>query len=149
MVISKLPLWRRWRWGCRARRSPASILRLTEGCVRLLSPASNWRLNDSYANDPKLDKRAGPAELILHAQDAERFGVVDGQKVTVSNDHGHLQLTAQISDMVQPGTAVSYKGRWPAREPGGFNINALYGGEKSDMGQATSVHGIEVRVAPV
>ena len=121
----------------------------TEGYLRLLSPASNWRVNDSYANDPKLEKRAGPAELILHAEDASRLGVAHGAKVKVSNDMDSIELVAQISNIAQPGTAVSYKGRWPSLEPSGINVNALHAPNKSDMGEASCVHGIEVRVEAV
>ena len=35
------------------------------GRLRLLSPASPWLLNDSFANDPKIAKRIGPATVVL------------------------------------------------------------------------------------
>jgi anaerobic selenocysteine-containing dehydrogenase len=120
-----------------------------EGWLRLLSPASEWRLNDSYANDPRLRKRSSPAEIHLHPEDAARFGIAAGQPVSVGNDAGVLTLTAVVSDVVQPGTALSYKGRWPSLEAGGNNLNLLYDGAPNDMGESTAVHGVEVRVAPV
>jgi hypothetical protein len=42
--------------------------------------------------------------------------------------------------------AFSPKGRWPKREPARANVNALNPGEKADMGESTSVHGVEVTV---
>jgi anaerobic selenocysteine-containing dehydrogenase len=113
-----------------------------------LSPASEWRLNDSYANDPRLKRRSAPAEITLHPDDARRFGVDDGQPVTVGNDGGELTLTARVSDEVLPGTAMSYKGRWPSLSAGGDNLNLLYDGRKSDIGESSTVHGIEVTVVP-
>jgi len=119
------------------------------GYYRLLSPGSKWRLNDEYANDPKIDKRAGPAELILCAQDATDLGVTDGGKVSVATANGAITLTAQIDELVQPGTVVSYKGRWPGREAGGKNINSIHVGEKCDMAGGTSVHGLRVKIRPL
>jgi anaerobic selenocysteine-containing dehydrogenase len=119
-----------------------------EGYVRLLSPASEWRLNDSYANDPRLKRRSAPAEITLHPDDARRFGIADGQPVTVGNHGGELTLTARVSDVVLPGTAMSYKGRWPSLSAGGDNLNLLYDGKKSDIGESSTVHGIEVTVVP-
>jgi len=119
------------------------------GQMRLISPASNWRMNDTYGNDPRLRKRAGPAELIMHGADAARLGVVRGQRVELSNAHGVLELVACIDDIVPPGTVLSYKGRWPSLEPGGENLNFLYGGLKTDMGESSAVHGLMVEVRPL
>lgn len=118
------------------------------GRLRLLSPASEWRLNDSYANDPRLMRRASPAEITLNPADAGRLGIESGQTVSVSNAQGELRLTAIVSDVVLPGTAMSYKGRWPQLESGGDNLNLLYDGAKNDLGESSAVHGIEVSVAP-
>ncbi len=120
----------------------------TGGYLRLLSPASEWRLNDSYANDPRLIRRAGPFELTIHPEDAERLSIATGDSVRVFNDCGELTLTAEVSDQVLPGTVMSYKGRWPSLEAGQDSLNILYDGAANDMGESTAVHGIEVRVAP-
>ena len=120
-----------------------------QGQFRLISPASNWRLNDSYANEPKAAKRAGPAQLILCAQDAASIGVVDGAPVSVSTDIGSIQLLARIDEMVLPGTVLSYKGRWPSLESGGQNLNFIHAGRKCDMAESTSVHGMLVSVDPL
>lgn len=120
-----------------------------EGQLRLLSPASNWRLNDSYANDVRLSKRAGAPEIIIHQSDAARFGIESGARVLVANAAGSLELTAQIDDIVLPGTALSYKGRWPGSETGGKNLNFLHTGQKNDMGDSSSVHGIFVTVSAI
>ncbi len=120
-----------------------------QGQFRLISPASNWRLNDSYANEPKAAKRAGPAQLILCAQDAALIGVADGAPVSVSTDIGSIQLLARIDEMVLPGTVLSYKGRWPSLEPGGENLNFIHAGRKCDMAESTSVHGMLVSVDPL
>jgi hypothetical protein len=45
--------------------------------------------------------------------------------------------------------ALSHKGRWPKREPARANVNMLNPGQKSDMGENTCVHGVEVMVRPL
>ena len=66
----------------------------------------------------------------------------------MTNETGRLQLLVTLSDAVPRGVAYSPKGRWPKREPGRANVNALNPGERADMGESTSVHGVEVTVAP-
>ena len=117
-----------------------------DGSLRLLSPASNWRMNDSYANDPGIIKRAGPATVSLHPEDAERLGIADGQKVRMHNEMGELELTAVVENKTPPGVALSYKGRWPKLEGDG-NTNNLHRAEKTDMGESSSVHSTLVSIS--
>ena len=116
--------------------------------LRLVTPASDYRMNDSYANDPKLARNAGEPEVHIHPQDAKRLGIADGAPVTLSNENGSLTLTATIDDMAMPGVVVSYKGRWPKQEQQGKNVNALHIGQKADMAESSSVHSTQVRVSP-
>jgi anaerobic selenocysteine-containing dehydrogenase len=118
-----------------------------DGRLRLLSPASPWLLNDSFANDPKIAKRIGPATVALHPDDAAERGLAEGDTALVANETGSLRLLVTLSDAVPPGVAYSPKGRWPKREPASANVNALNPGERADMGGSTSVHGVEVTVA--
>jgi len=120
-----------------------------EGRLRLLSPASKWRLNDSYANDPHIAERAGPADVLINAEDAARLGITHGAMVELRNDTGAIRLLASIDDRVLAGTAVSYKGRWPSAEGDATNINFVHTPRKADMGESTSVHGTEVTVSVV
>jgi anaerobic selenocysteine-containing dehydrogenase len=127
---------------------PLADARPTGGRLRLLSPASPWLLNDSFANDAKVARRIGPATVALHPDDAAERGLFEGAQANVANATGSLQLAVTISDAVPRGVAYSPKGRWPKREPGGANVNALNPGERADMGESTSVHGVEVAVTP-
>ena len=116
--------------------------------LRLITPASKWRLNDSYANDPHIIERAGEASVRLNPGDAARLGLSDGDNVVVSNDEGQVSLIARVDDAVLAGTAVSYKGRWPSRETTDQNVNFLHQGQMADMGESTSVHSTVVSVNP-
>lgn len=119
------------------------------GRLRLLSPASNIAMNASFGNVDKLIRRAGPATIMLHPADASARGLVDGDVATVSNESGAIPLHVVTSTDMLPGVALSPKGRWPRLEEADANINVLYDGRKSDMGESTSVHGVEVQVERV
>jgi len=127
---------------------PLADPRPASGRLRLLSPASPWLLNDSFANDAKIARRIGPATVALHPDDAAERGLAEGDEAVVANETGRLRLLVTVSDAVPRGVAYSPKGRWPKREPARANVNALNPGESADMGESTSVHGVEVTVAP-
>jgi anaerobic selenocysteine-containing dehydrogenase len=116
------------------------------GRLRLLTPASPWLLNDSFANDTKVARKLGAASIALHPDDAATRGLAPGDRVVVANEVGALELLVEISDALPKGVAYSPKGRWPKQEPGGANVNVLNPGEAADMGASTSVHGVEVTV---
>jgi anaerobic selenocysteine-containing dehydrogenase len=125
---------------------PLADARPANGRLRLLSPASQWHLNDSFANVSKIERRAGPATIALHPDDAATRGLAEGDDAIAENQTGRLTLRVVVSGAVPRGVALSHKGRWPGREPGGLNVNALNPGEKADMGDSTSVHGVEIVV---
>ena len=125
---------------------PTADARPANHALRLLSPASSWLMNDSFANDPRIAKRLGPARVSLHPSEAAARGLAEGDQVLMSNATGQLSLTVSVSDAIPRGVAVSPKGRWPKLEPADGNVNRLNPGEQSDMGRSTSVHGVEVMI---
>jgi len=125
---------------------PLADARPANGRLRLLSPASPWHLNDSFGNVAKVERRAGQATIALHPDDAAARGLAEGDDAIAENATGRLGLRVTVSDAVPRGVALSHKGRWPGREAGGANINALNPGEKADLGDSTAVHGVEVTV---
>jgi len=120
------------------------------GRLRLLSPADAWLMNDTYANDPRVAERIGAEPSVtLNPEDARRLGVGEGDRVELANGTGRLVMLARVADVVRPGTALSHKGRWPKREGQRLNVNALNPGTKTDMGESSAVHGVEVSVRRV
>ncbi len=120
--------------------------RPTNGRLRLLSPASPWTLNTTFANDKKVTARLHEATVALHPQDAADRGLKDGEEVVLENETGRLPLVLSVAETVQRGVALSHKGRWPKREQVVANVNVLNPGDKADMGESTSVHGVEVSI---
>ena len=127
---------------------PHADPRPADGRLRLLSPASPWMLNDSFANDPKLTRRIGRASVAMHPEDAADRGLAAGDAVLLDGPAGQLSLTVELSELLPRGVIYSPKGRWPKREPTAANVNVLNPGVESDMGRSTTVHGLEVTVVP-
>jgi anaerobic selenocysteine-containing dehydrogenase len=128
---------------------PFADPRPSAGRLRLLSPASPWILNDSFANDPKIAHRIGAATVALHPQDATELGLREGDDAVLESSVGALTLAVTVSDDLPRGVAYSPKGRWPKRAPQRANVNALNPGIPSDMGASTTVHGVEVTLRRV
>jgi hypothetical protein len=72
-----------------------------------------------------------------------------GDGALVSNATGQLKLVVTIANTLQRGVVLVSKGRWPKEESQGININVLNPGMKTDMGESSAVHGIEVMVTRV
>ncbi|MFC3229843.1 molybdopterin-dependent oxidoreductase [Marinibaculum pumilum] len=120
-----------------------------DGRLRLLSPASEWHMNSSYDNVAKVADQAGAEVLTLNPGDAARLGIADGSAVEVRNALGALTFRAHLDPSMLPGTALAPKGRWLKRSPQHANVNLLNPGERSDMGDSTAVHNVEVSLAPL
>ena len=127
---------------------PSYDARPAAGRLRLLSPASKWIMNDTYANDPNVEEQIGAVSVAIHPDDAARLGIQSGAAIKLANETGALVMTAEISEIIPPGAALTHKGRWPKREGQEVNVNALNPGQKTDMGESTCVHGVEVSVGP-
>ena len=117
-----------------------------DGRLRLLSPAGPWLMNDSYGNDPTIQGKLGPATVTLHPEDAAARGLAAGETALLSNETGRLEFRVALSDVVPRGVALSHKGRWPKAEGARANVNLLNPGVKTDMGESSSVHGVEVEI---
>jgi anaerobic selenocysteine-containing dehydrogenase len=125
---------------------PVADPRPRDGQFRLLSPASPWILNDSFANDPKITRRIGAAMVAMHPQDAADLGLREGDQAELESSVGTLALGVTVSNDLPRGVVYSPKGRWPKRTPEQANVNTLNPGGRSDMGASTAVHGVEVTV---
>jgi len=117
------------------------------GRLRLLSPASAWAMNTSYANDAKNRGKVAEEGVVLHPDDAAALGLTDGALVRLSNEQGEIVLPLHVAARTPKGVALAVKGAWPKLSPQRRNINALHAAHKTDMGESTSVHAIEVTVS--
>jgi anaerobic selenocysteine-containing dehydrogenase len=126
---------------------PHADPRPAHGRLRLLTPASPWLLNDSFANEPRLARRLGAPAIAVHPDDAAERGLAAGDRALARSPAGELELNVILSEDLPRGVAFSPKGRWPKLEAGHANVNALNPGIASDMGASTTVHGVEITLA--
>ena len=106
-------------------------------------------LNDSFSNVAKIAAHVGPAAIAMHPADAAGRGLAEGDQALVANETGRLVMRVTLTETLPRGVALSHKGRWPKQEAGQRNVNVLNPGRKSDMGESTAVHSVEVTVGPV
>jgi anaerobic selenocysteine-containing dehydrogenase len=128
---------------------PHADVRPVNDLLRLLSPASPWLINDSFGNDPKIEKQLGEASVAINPKDAASRELTEGQTVLLHNKTGKLTVKLKLDNDIPIGVALSHKGRWPNRQADGANVNVLNPGMKSDMGESTCVHGVEVEISAV
>ena len=120
------------------------------GRLRLLSPASPWLMNDSYANDRRIAERLGEAAVTLHPADAAALGLTEGQRVRLRNETGSLELAIWRSPRrSRKASRSAPRAAGRVRRARRANVNVLNPGIKSDMGESTCVHGVEVEIAAV
>jgi anaerobic selenocysteine-containing dehydrogenase len=61
----------------------------------------------------------------MHADDAARMGVIDGERVRLGNSRGEIVLHARVATGQQPGVLV-VESVWPSEcYEGGIGVNAL------------------------
>ncbi|WP_327141681.1 molybdopterin-containing oxidoreductase family protein [Nocardia sp. NBC_01327] len=113
----------------------------------LISAASHYFLNTTFANNPELLRRAGDPTITLHPDDAATRGITDGTPVTVANTRGSFEAIAELSDRVRPGVAATPKGRW-AKLSGGATVNATIPERDSDFGGGAVFHDNRVQITP-
>jgi anaerobic selenocysteine-containing dehydrogenase len=103
-------------------------------------------MNSSYGNDARIAAKLGAESVVLHPDDAEARGIREGDAVSLENATGRLTLVARIAATIPTGVALAGKSPWPKQLPQGANINALNPGRKTDMGESSAVHGVEVMI---
>jgi anaerobic selenocysteine-containing dehydrogenase len=128
---------------------PHADPRPAPGHLRLLSPASAWAMNTSYGNDPHNEAKIEAEGVTLHPADAAGRGLVEGAMARLANEAGEMLMPVHVDAKAPPGVALAVKGAWPKLRPERRNINVLHAARKADMGESTSVHGIEVTVTAV
>ncbi len=123
---------------------PSAEARPLGGHLRLLSPASEWLMNSSYGNDPKILKQLGDDQAFINPGEAEARGIKSGHRIRLATAIGEITLRVAISADVPMGVILAHKGRWSTRGEG--NVNALNPGQKSDLAESCAVHSINVSV---
>ncbi|SDT56169.1 molybdopterin-containing oxidoreductase family protein [Bradyrhizobium canariense] len=113
---------------------------------RVLSPASSWLMNSSYGSEQRIRRQIGPQTGFVNPDAAKAAGLTEGETVVLFNVTGELPMRVGFDPGVPPATILLHKGRWPKYEMARANVNVLNPGQKTDLAESSSVHGIEVRI---
>src|SRR5690606_11614188 len=93
--------------------------------LHCISPPAHSFLNSTFVNVGKFASREKHPLLLLHPDDAQQRGIVDGMEVSVENHRGSVGLIACVRDEVVRGTVVAPSIWWTKLCPEGRNINWL------------------------
>ena len=106
-------------------------------------------LNSSFTERPELVKARGDMALLLSPVDAEKRGITDGSIIEAWNDLARVRFYAKISEGVLPGTVVAEGVFGKGQSLNGLTVNALLGEALTDGGEASTLCGNTVDIAPV
>jgi anaerobic selenocysteine-containing dehydrogenase len=113
--------------------------------LNIVSPKSHGFLNSCYANMEQKIKGQGEQSVLINSIDAEARGIIDGDRVQVSNARGAFKGVAKITSDVNPGIVVATLGYWRQLNEG--TVNSISSAEFTDMGHAPSFSDNLVEVA--
>jgi anaerobic selenocysteine-containing dehydrogenase len=114
----------------------------------LITPKSHAFLNSGYANLQVQRHAAGEQRVMLHPDDAQTRGILDGAAVTVFNDRGRLSCKAKLTPDVMRGVVAVHGGYWRSGSKAKAAVNVLAGAEVANIGRAPAFSDIAVEVAP-
>lgn len=117
--------------------------------LQLVSAASHYFLNSSFANLPTLRRLAGEPSIEIHRDDAESRGIAQGDLLEVYNSRGSFQARARLGETVQPGTLFCPTVWWNRNSPDGRGANWTTSDELADYAGGATFHGNLVEVRPV
>lgn len=115
------------------------------------------RSNNSWMhNSQRLVKGKGRCNVLIHSQDAERLGVVEGDDLVLSSDAGSITLPVWVADDIMPGV-ISVPHGWGhdrqgvqldvARRTGGASINDVLTSKRVESVTAMAqLNGVPVKV---
>ena len=104
-------------------------------------------MNSTFVNVPALARKAGETSVLICAEDAASRSLSEGDWAKVFNDRGTFEARVHITDIVEPGVAVSYGIRWARNSPGRKTVNDTTSQRLTDIGRAASFYDNAVEIA--
>lgn len=118
------------------------------------------RSNNTWMhNSERLVKGPNRCTAIIHPDDAEKLGIVDGELIQVHNEHGKVEIEAELSQGLMPGV-ISIPHGWghnkeaigwtTAKAHAGVSVNDLTSDQEVDaVSGNAAVNGVFVEVAKI
>ncbi len=121
-------------------RPPAETHAPAVGHYVLVANGSDHHVNSVFAGTERVRSVASAPPVIIHADDALRDGLIDGDQVEVRNERGSFKAVLRIGSAARPGVASMTKGWW------GQGVNATVIERDSDMGRGAVFHDNRVEI---
>jgi anaerobic selenocysteine-containing dehydrogenase len=117
--------------------------------LAMISPPARNYLNSTFVNVRSLRDAEGEPRLEIHPRDAAERSICDGDRVTVFNDRGSLELKARVTDRARAGVVVALSIWWRKLTSDGRNANELTHQRLTDLGRAAAFYDclVQVRLA--
>ncbi len=115
--------------------------------LAMISPPARNFLNSTFVNVKSLRDMEGEPLLEIHAADAEKRGISDGQTVRVFNDRGSYHCKARISPRARQGVVNGMGIWWRKLGLHGTNVNEVTSQHLTDMGRGPVFYDCLVDVA--
>ncbi len=107
----------------------------------------DMRILDSSFNERDELTASHTMDLFVHPDDAARYGLTEGQTVTLANERGQADFTVVISDRTVPGQVVSEGVWWRERIKGkGASVNVLTSQRLTDEGAGSTFYDVRVSI---
>ncbi len=118
--------------------------------LALITPKTHLFLNSTFPNQRRQHSAQPEPFVVLHPDDAQARGLVDGEVVRVGNDRGSFEAPLRVSADARPGVAVAPMGWWNADYAGGRSPQATTPQRLTDIGAAPTFNDnrVEVSAAP-
>jgi len=116
--------------------------------LAMISPPARNYLNSTFVNVRSLRDAEGEPRLEIHPRDAAERSICDGDRVTVFNDRGSLELKARVTDRARAGVVVALSIWWRKLTSDGRNANELTHQRLTDLGRAAAFYDCLVQVRP-
>jgi anaerobic selenocysteine-containing dehydrogenase len=114
--------------------------------LAIISPPARNYLNSTFVNVRSLRDAEGEPRLEIHPEDAAPRGIAEGDRVTVFNDRGSLELKARVTERARPGVVVALSVWWCKLTSDGRNANELTHQRLTDLGRAAAFYDCLVQV---
>ena len=120
----------------------------TEHPYRLVTAPARQYLNTTFTESSTSIRREGRPTVMVHPEDAEALGIVQGDLVRLSNERGVVTLHAKIGGGMRRGVLI-VESIWPNQAfEGGIGINALTGADAAAPVGGAAFHDNHVRMEP-
>jgi anaerobic selenocysteine-containing dehydrogenase len=113
--------------------------------LEMISAKSHDSMNSTFGNQASAQRQT--SALFLHSEDAQKRGILTGDRVQMFNDRGSCILVADVNGAVRQGVVWAPSVRWSKLAPDSGSVNTLTSDRLTDMGGGPTFYSCLVEVA--